>query len=118
MPPCLKSVLDESVKIVNTIKNKALSTCLFKALCKEMGSELTKLLLHTEVCWLSHWKVCTRLFELRDEMMLVLHHTDELNDRMHDFQRLTKLAYLADVFSTLNALNLALQGKAITVFNV
>ncbi len=37
---------------------------------------------------------------------------------MHDFQWLTKLAYLANVFSALNALTLALQGKAITAFNV
>lgn len=77
MPPCLKSVLDQSVNIVNTIKTKALNTRLLKALCEEMGSEHTKLLFHTEVRWLSRGKVLTRLFELRDEVMLFLHHTDD-----------------------------------------
>uniref|UniRef100_A0A3P9HV02 Uncharacterized protein n=1 Tax=Oryzias latipes TaxID=8090 RepID=A0A3P9HV02_ORYLA len=118
MPQCLKSVLDESVKIVNKIKAKPLNSRLFKAVCEEMGSEHTKLLFHTEVRWLSRGKVLTRLFELRDEVMLFLHHSDELYDRMHDFQWLAKLAYLADIFSTLNTLNVALQGKTVTIFNV
>ena len=102
MPQCLESVLDKSVKIVNKIKGKALNTRLFIALCEEMGSEHTKLLVHTEVRWLSRGKVLTRLFELRDEVMLLMHHSDELYYRMHDFQWLAKLAYLADVFSALN----------------
>lgn len=51
-----------------------------------------------QVRWLLHGKVLTRLFELRDEMMLFLHCTDELYDRMHDFKWLAKLAYLPDVF--------------------
>lgn len=32
--------------------------------------------------------------------------------------KLTMLAYLPDIFSTLTKLNLALQGKATTIFNV
>uniref|UniRef100_A0A8C7WYZ7 DUF4371 domain-containing protein n=1 Tax=Oryzias sinensis TaxID=183150 RepID=A0A8C7WYZ7_9TELE len=107
-----------SVKIVNKIKAKPLNSRLFKAVCEEMGSEHTKLLFHTEVRWLSRGKVLTRLFELRDEVMLFLHHSDELYNRMHDFQWLAKLAYLADIFSILNTLNVALQGKTVTIFNV
>ena len=118
MPQCLKSVLDESVKIVNKINGKALNTRLFKALCEEMGSKHTKLLFHTEVSWLSRGKVLTHLFELQDEVMLLMHHSDEPYDRMHDFQWLAKLAHLADVFSPLNTLNVALQGKTVTIFNV
>lgn len=118
MPQCLKSVLDQSVKIINKIKGKALNTCLFKALCEEMGSEHTKLLFHTDVHWLSRGKVLTPLFELQEEVMLFLHPSDEQYDRVHDFQWLAKLTYLADIFSTLNNLNVALQGKTVTTFNV
>ena len=106
------------MKLVNTIKAKALNARLFKVLCEEMGSEHKKLLFHTEVRWLLRGKVLTRLFELRDKVMLFLHPSDEVYDQVHDFQWLAKLAYLADVLSTLNAVNLALQGKAVTVFNV
>lgn len=118
MPQCLKTVLDEAVKIVNMIKGRALNTRVFKVLCEEMGSEHTKLLFHTEVRWLSRGKVLTRLFELCDEVKLFMHQMDELSDRMHDFQWLAKLAYLADIFSFLNTLNLALQGETVTAFTV
>lgn len=118
MPHCLKTVLDEAVKIVNMIKGKSLNTRIFKVLCDEMGSEHTKLLFHTEVRWLSRGKVLTRLFELRDEVKLFMHQTDELYDRMHDFQWLATLSYLADIFSFLNSLNLALQGETVTIFTV
>ncbi|KAK7886953.1 hypothetical protein WMY93_026574 [Mugilogobius chulae] len=118
MPTSLKTVMDDAVKIVNTIKSKALNSRLFKVLCEEMGSEHTKLLFHTEVRWLSRGKVLTRLFELRDEVKLFLKQTDEMYDRLHDFHWLAKLAYLSDVFGTLNSLNLALQGNAVTIFTV
>ncbi len=42
----------------------------------------------------------------------------ELADRLCDFDWLCKLAYLAEIFSHLNGLNLALQGTAVTMFHV
>ena len=118
MPQCLKLVLDEAVKIINGIKGKALNTRIFKVLCEEMGSDHTKLLFHTEVRWLSRGRVLTRLFELRDEVKLFMHQNEELYNQIHDFQWLAKLAYLADIFTFLNTLNLALQGTAVTIFTV
>lgn len=47
-----------------------------------------------------------------------MHERHDLYNRMHDTQWLTKLVYLSDIFSTLNGLNLALQGKAPTIFKV
>ena len=118
MPTCLKTVLEEAVKIVNFIKGKALNTRLFTALCEEMGSEHTKLLYHTEIRWLTRGKVLSRLFELREEVQIFLYERHDLYNRMHDTQWLTKLAYLSDIFSTLNGLNLSLQGKDTTIFKV
>ena len=115
MPSTLKMVLEQAVKVVNTIKSKALNSHLFKVLCEEMGSEHTKLIYHCEVRWLSRGRVLTRLFELHEEVMLFLEQIDTMYLQSHDFEWLSKLAYLADVFDTLNTLNLALQGRKVTV---
>ncbi|KAK7901480.1 hypothetical protein WMY93_018249 [Mugilogobius chulae] len=119
MPANLKTVLDEAVRTVNFIKSRPLQSRLFGILCAEMGSEHRQLLLHTEVRWLSRGKVLTRLYELRDEVRVFFVDTSfELADRFCDFEWLCTLAYLADMFGHLNGLNLSLQGKAVTVFQV
>uniref|UniRef100_A0A3Q1FZU4 Uncharacterized protein n=1 Tax=Acanthochromis polyacanthus TaxID=80966 RepID=A0A3Q1FZU4_9TELE len=119
MPANLKKVLDEAVKTVNFIKSHPLQSRLFEILCVEMGSEHRQLLLNTEVCWLSHGKVLTRLYELRDEVrVFFVDIRFELSDRFCDFEWLSTLAYLADIFAYLNGLNLSLQGKAVTIFQV
>ena len=45
-------------------------------------------------------------------------HNFHLSDHLHDEEFLTRLAYLGDVFSCLNDLNLGLQGLSATIFNV
>ena len=92
---------------------------LFGVLCDEIGSEHVQLLLHTEVRWLSRGKVLTRLFELYWEVQIFL--ADKQFPFSHPFENskwLSQLAYLSDIFSRLNALNLGLQGLSITVFDV
>uniref|UniRef100_A0A8C3RXN0 Uncharacterized protein n=1 Tax=Chelydra serpentina TaxID=8475 RepID=A0A8C3RXN0_CHESE len=102
MPEGLKEVLDNAVKMVNFIKSQPTNSRLFHILCEEMGSIHNCLLTHTEVRWLSRGKILVRLFELRMEILVFFQH----------------LAYLADIFSRINDLNLSLQGLNIIVFNV
>ena len=45
-------------------------------------------------------------------------HNFQLSDRLHDNKFLTRLAYLGDVFSRLNDLNLGLQELSASIFNV
>ncbi|XP_071056563.1 zinc finger BED domain-containing protein 5-like [Onthophagus taurus] len=117
-PADLQKVLDESVKIVNYIKGRPLNARLFAQMCEETGSSHTQLLLHTDVRWLFRGKILSRLFKLRLELQVFLNDKFELKKCLHDSTWLSKLAYLADIFSILNGLNLSLQGKDISLFYV
>ncbi|KAL1488389.1 hypothetical protein ABEB36_014863 [Hypothenemus hampei] len=114
----LQKILNESVKIINHIKGRHLNARLFSQLCEEMGSSHTQLFFHTDVRWLSRGKILNRLFELRRELQVFLSDKYELKNCLHDWKWLCKLAYLADIFSVLNSLNLSLQGKEISLFHV
>uniref|UniRef100_A0A9J8C488 Uncharacterized protein n=1 Tax=Cyprinus carpio carpio TaxID=630221 RepID=A0A9J8C488_CYPCA len=105
MPGELLTVLHDVVKIVNFIKARPLNSRIFRTICNEMGSEHETLLLHTEVRWLSRGKE------------FFVHHPFHLSSCLQDDIWLQRLAYLADIFSTLNELNLSLQGLSTTVFN-
>lgn len=118
MPPFIKEVLDETVKIINFIKSRSKNTRLFKILCDDMGSLHTSLLLHTEIRWLSRGKSLMRLFELRNEVRIFMSDNDfVLGEKLCDDRWLMKLAYLADIFQKVNDVCISLQGKAVTVFD-
>ncbi|XP_028672708.1 SCAN domain-containing protein 3-like [Erpetoichthys calabaricus] len=105
-------VLNTCIKLVNWIKCRPLNGRLFAALCEESGSDHRHLLLHTEVRWLSRGKVLQRVFELRSELAsFLMDKNSELVKFVSDNVWLAKLAYLADIFCQLNALNTSLQGR-------
>jgi len=83
-----------------------------------MGSDNQNLLFHFEDRWLSRIDVLKRLYEFRKEVELFL--IDKKSDLSHYFQekkRVARLAYLSDIFSYINELNLKLQGPVTTIFN-
>lgn len=108
MPGEPLTVLHDVVKIVNFIKARLLNSRIFHTICNEMGSEHETLLLHTEVRWLSRGKVLARIFELRCEVEeFFVHNPFHLSSCLQDDIWLQRLAYLADIFSTLNELKSA-----------
>jgi len=85
MPPCLKNVMDEAIKIINFIKSRPLKSRLFKILCNDLESIHSTLLLHTEIRWLSRSKVLTRLMEFRTEVTsFLMDHNATLAETMND----------------------------------
>lgn len=56
MPETLKTVIDEEVQNVNSIKARTLNSRLFACLCEEMDSHYKTLLMHLEGHWLSQGK--------------------------------------------------------------
>ena len=61
MSPELNNVWQVVIKITNPIKACDLNSCLFTQLCEEMDTELTCLLLYTEMRWLSKGRSLTRV---------------------------------------------------------
>ena len=57
LPLTLKKVLSDCVKVVNFIRSRAINHRIFKALCRELGSNHEVLLYHSEVRWLSRGEV-------------------------------------------------------------
>ena len=109
----LREVLEEVVKMVNFIKTRPTKTWVFETICTNMDSQHKRLLLHSDVRWLSRGKVVTCVHELRHELFAFF----EVMKQSHFCNLLkckfwiAKLQYLADIFQHLNILNTSMQGK-------
>ena len=102
------------ITAVNAIKTRALKDRLFRQLCHENGEQFERLLLHTEVRWLSKGNCLKRFNELFDTIIKFM---DDFNPKLgHDISiRKHDIAYLADIFDKMNSLNLQLQGQNVNL---
>ena len=117
MSPELNNILQDVINIINHIKVHVLNSRLFTQLCEEMDIEHTRLLLYTEVRWLSKGRSLARVFELQELLQrFLLEKLSPLAAYFSDTDWVTKLAYLCDIFNLLSKLNLSLQGRMTTVF--
>lgn len=116
MVPVLDEALKDVIKVVNHIKRSAKNSRCFSKLCKDLGSEHMQVLYHSEVCWLSRGKV-SRFHELKTEIATFLSENNSPYAELIDNEIwLARVAYLADVFEHLNALNVSLQGRRHNIF--
>nr|XP_012147784.1 PREDICTED: general transcription factor II-I repeat domain-containing protein 2-like [Megachile rotundata] len=89
---------------------------LLRAFLEECNSEYTDLLLHNDVRWLSKGNVLKRLITLLSEISDFLKSRNtktatEYYEFLCNANNTAKLCFLCDMFSHINDLNLALQGK-------
>ena len=76
-----------------------------------MGNEHQVLLFHTEVRWLSHEKILTRMSKLKEEVTIFLRkYQSNSVDKFEDEVFIISLSHLADIFSHFNDLNMFMQG--------
>ncbi|XP_058141430.1 SCAN domain-containing protein 3 [Dasypus novemcinctus] len=115
----LNSVLTDIIKVVNYIKANALNSRLFSLLCDNMEADLKQLLLHAEIRWLSRGKVLSRIFDIRNELLVFLQGKKPVWSQLFkDVNWTARLAYLSDIFSIFNDLNASMQGKNATCFSM
>lgn len=120
----LKEVMDKTMKIMNFIRgNSSTQHRLFRKFVQESEASHDDLLLHNDVRWLSKGKALERFVELRDQVVDFLMQSQSKAAADHlriiqDTEYMCNVAFLTDIFSHLNALNLQLQGKEKTVVNM
>lgn len=113
----LKEVMDKTMKIINFIRtNSSTQHRLFRQFVHESEATQADLLLHNDVRWLSKGKALDRFIELRHQVVDFLKQSKSkaASDHLHtmqDREYMCNVAFLADIFSHLNTLNLQLQGN-------
>lgn len=110
----LHDVLNTVLKCVCKIKARSLNDRLFRLLCEENDEEFQRLLLHTDIRWLSKGNCLLRFYSLFDT---VVQFIENIDSELANSLKLMKndIAYLSDIFSILNDVNKRLQGDMITL---
>ena len=109
----LKEVLQQVIEIVNYIKSRPLKSRVFEALCKDMDSSHVRLVMHTEVRWLSKGQVLARVNDLHKELIAFFY--GEKIERFCNYLKcdfwMSRMEYLTDIFCHLNTVNSNMQGR-------
>ena len=91
------------------IRTNSFNDRMFKQLCIENDEDYNRLLLHTEVRWLSKCACLNRFYEVFDSVLEFLDNKDNsLKDNLK--KKKTDIAYLTDLFHKFNEVNIQLQG--------
>ncbi|XP_068234218.1 SCAN domain-containing protein 3-like [Palaemon carinicauda] len=104
----LHDALTIVIQVVNHIKSNSLRDRLFHELCKQYGEEFERLVLHTEVIWLSKGNCLQRFISLWDSFISFLANT-QLGKEL--LANKCDVFFLSDIFEKFNYLNKQLQGK-------
>ncbi len=88
------------MNMVNFTEQRPLKSHMFARLCENMQKDHVTLPLHTEDRWLSKGKVLTRVFELRQELLIFFKDNNKASfcEFFESTNWQMKLAYLADIY--------------------
>ncbi|KAE9523112.1 hypothetical protein AGLY_016499 [Aphis glycines] len=97
------------ISAVNKIRSNSLNDRLFAQLCKDNDEEFNRLILHTEVRWLSKGACLNRFWNIFESILEFLEEKNvDLRSKLLQFK--TDIAYMTDLFAKFNDINLQLQG--------
>ena len=112
-----ENFLNEIVNVVNYIRGRAQKHKMSTKLCEGMEASYKRLLLYSEVRWLSRGRVLSKVFELKKKLgTFFLVEKDQRATNFSNSFWSAKLSYMACIFEHLNKLNISLQGKNNDVF--
>ena len=113
LAPKLHEILRSAIKWINYIKANAKTERLFQKFCEVNHANHVRLLLHTEVRWLSKGNCLRRLMELFEPLSEFLKDKSEITLLMTTDGK-AYISYLADIFEKLCSLTLCLPEKKCT----
>jgi len=99
------------MKTVNFIRAKGLNHRQFQEFLKSMDGDYGDIIYFTEVRWLSRSNMLKRFYNLRNEMKFFIESKSKFVPELDDENWLTDLAFLVDITSHLNELNMRLQSE-------
>nr|XP_055069906.1 SCAN domain-containing protein 3-like [Misgurnus anguillicaudatus] len=114
-------VMETTMKLVNYLRaSSALQHRLLRAFLTDVNAAYNDLLLHNNVRWLSKGKVLERFWAIRKDLEMFLSQQKNVKARhfldfLKNDDNLELVAFLVDITSHLNELNLKLQGQGNTV---
>lgn len=108
----MEHVMDVVINTVNWIRSRGLNHRQFNALLDELDAQYGSLLYYTEVRWLSRGVVLKRFFELLKEIDLFMSSKGKSPPQLTSEDWIKDLAFLVDITSQLNTLNISLQGRS------
>ena len=110
----LHDALHLVIRAINAIKANAKTDRLFRQICMEEDEEFVRLLLHTEVRWLSKGKCLLRFVHLYNTVCQFLADKIQFQE-LRTPQMKHRILYFAEIFEKLNHLNKDLQGVGATL---
>ncbi|KAM6156733.1 general transcription factor II-I repeat domain-containing protein 2B-like isoform 1-T1 [Erethizon dorsatum] len=105
-------VMDVVVSSVNWVCSRGLNHSEFTTLLYELDSQYGSLLYHTAIKWLSRGLVLKRFFESLEEIDNFLSSRGKPVPQLSSRDWIRDLAFLVDVTTHLNILNISLQGHS------
>ncbi|XP_028977051.2 general transcription factor II-I repeat domain-containing protein 2A-like [Esox lucius] len=114
-------VMETIMKLVNYLRaSSALQHSLLRAFLTEVNAAYDDLLLHNNVRWLSKGRVLERFWAIRKDLEMFLSQQKNVKashylDFLRDNDTMEVVAFLVDITSHINELNLKLQGQGNTV---
>ncbi|XP_040278185.1 zinc finger BED domain-containing protein 5-like [Bufo bufo] len=117
-------VMENVMKLINFLQaSSALQHRLLKDFLTDVNAAFSDLLVHNNVRWLSKGRVLERFWTIRKELEKFL--AEQKTEKAKAFltfmsskDKMEIVAFLADIKSHLNALNIKLQGKNQTIFDL